>query len=197
MSLELLLSVAFGGSLLTYVLGKISSRLRDGFAVTVSLALVVMVGLLYGREFETPLQLGFLGVRLALRMNMLSWFFAATIVGIGLLSIVFSLRYMSGRGRLDYYYSTVLFINACMLGTVVAGDLLSFFFLWEMMSWSTFLLISFKGGKAVFAGLKYIIMSIIGSLAMLFAIISLYAAFSTLNITELASLIQAAPAGYV
>ncbi|MBN1433394.1 hypothetical protein JW921_01450 [Candidatus Fermentibacterales bacterium] len=196
MMVELLLIVAFGGSLLTYVLGKLSSRLRNGFALLNALALVIMIGMLYGQEFERSLPFGFLGIQFSIRMNMLSWFFAATILGIGLLAVLYSFRYMKGKERLDYYYFTLLFINASMLGTVVAGDLLSFFIFWEMMSWSTYLLISLRGGgKAIFAGIKYIIMSLVGSLAMLVAIVSLYTAFGTVDIGELAVHMQSASLG--
>jgi len=52
-----------------------------------------------------------------------------------------------------------------MLGIVFAGDLISFYVFWEIMSWGTFLLISYNRGPALAAGLKYIIMSIAGSLS--------------------------------
>jgi len=198
MSLELLIIIAFGGAFLTYFLGKISSKLRNGFAVLNALALVVMTALFYGQNIEKPIHISFLNIPLILRMNMVSWFFAITIVGIGLLSIIYSLKYIEHEKKLDYYYFTTLFINASMLGTVLCGDLVSFFIFWEMMSWSTYLLISYRGGeKALFAGMKYIIMSIIGSMAMLLGIISLYVNFGTLEITALAAQIQGASLSYI
>jgi len=197
MNLEILLAIAFGGALFTYILGKIYSRLRNGFAVLNALALVVMTSCLYGQTMEKSLNFGFLDLPFVLRINMMSWFFAITIVGIGLLSVLFSIKFMKNEKRLDYYYFNMLFINASMLGTVISGDLVSFFIFWEIMSWSTYLLISYKGGKAIFAGLKYIIMSIIGSLAMLLVIISLYTNFGTLVISELALQIQTASLNYV
>ena len=196
MSLELLLIIAFGGAFLTYFVGKISPKLRNCLAVVISLVLVVFVVCLYGKSSEKTFFSGFFGIPLILQLNMLSWFFAITIVGIGLLSIIYSLEYVRKEERLDYYYSTMLFINASMLGTVISGDLISFFIFWEMMSWSTYLLISYKGGRAIAAGFKYIIMSIIGSLAMLPAIISLYIRFDTLEITALSSQMQTAPIDY-
>jgi formate hydrogenlyase subunit 3/multisubunit Na+/H+ antiporter MnhD subunit len=197
MNLEILLAIAFGGALFTYILGKIYSGLRNGFAVLNALVLVVMTSCLYGQTIEKSLNFGFLDLQFVLRLNMMSWFFAITIVGIGLLSVLFSIRFMKNEKRLDYYYFNMLFINASMLGTVISGDLVSFFIFWEIMSWSTYLLISYKGGKAIFAGLKYIIMSIIGSLAMLLVIISLYTNFGTLVISELALQIQTASLNYV
>jgi len=47
MSLEFLLIVAFGGAFLTYFFGKIFSKLRDTFAVIISLALVVIISFWY------------------------------------------------------------------------------------------------------------------------------------------------------
>jgi formate hydrogenlyase subunit 3/multisubunit Na+/H+ antiporter MnhD subunit len=197
MILEILLAIAFGGALFTYILGKINSRLRNGFAVLNALALVVITSCMYGQTIEKSLNFGFLDLPFVLRINMMSWFFAITIVGIGLLSVLFSIEFIKNEKRLDYYYFNMLFINASMLGTVISGDLLSFFIFWEIMSWSTYLLISYKGDKAIFAGLKYIIMSIIGSLAMLLVIISLYANFGTLVISDLALQIQTASLSYV
>ena len=197
MSLGLLLVVAFGGSLLTYLLGKISSRIRDAFAVLVSLALVAMVASLYGRTLEGPSYTGFLGVPLVLRLGALQWLFAMAVTAVGSLSAIFSLSYMKGRERTSFYYSMLLLVNAAMLGLVLSGDLLSFFIFWEIMSWSTFLLISYNGGPALAAGMKYFVMSIVGSLAMLAGVLSLYGSSGTLEFTGVASAISSASSGYV
>ncbi|MCK4351937.1 hypothetical protein KAW65_00850 [candidate division WOR-3 bacterium] len=197
MILITILLIAFGGAFVTYLAGKISGKLRNILAVLVSLALVVLISLIYRREISREYYtLPFLNLKLILMSNPLSWFFAIIIAGIGLLSILYSLEYMKDKERLDYYYFTLLFINASMLGTVISGDLLSFFIFWEIMSWSTYLLISYKGGKAIAAGLKYIIMSIIGSLAMLLVIISLYSRYGTMEISAIASYMQTASIGY-
>jgi len=197
MSLQLLLIVAFGGALLTYVLGKISHRVRDFLAVIISLALVAFVACLYGESMEKAFYPGFLGLGLVLRLNMLSWFFAIAISSLGTLSIVFSFSYMKGRERTDFYYLMLLLVNAAMLGIVFSGDLVSFFIFWEIMSWCTFLLISYNRGPALAAGMKYIIMSIIGSATMLVGMLSLYTKYETLNISEISALIASASSGYI
>jgi len=196
MTLELYLTVALGGAFFVYFLGKLSSRLRDIFAVLVSLAVLVMTIYLYGRPLEKTFYFGFLNFPLVLRLTTLSWFFAITIAGIGFLSIIYSLNYMKNNDRLDSYYFLMLFINASMLGTVLCGDFLSFYIFWEMMSWSTYLLISYKGNRAIFAGFKYIIVSIIGSLSMLLAIVSLYIHYGTVDINGVAAAMQTASVGY-
>ena len=197
MSLAFLLIIAFGGAFLTYFLGWISPRARNSFAVLVSLALVILTALLYGEFFSKTQYFRFLVIPLILRLDSLSWFFAIAISTLGLLSAIFSLSYMKNRESTDFYYLMLLLVNAAMLGIVFSGDLVSFFIFWEIMSWSTFLLISYNRGPALPAGLKYIIMSIIGSVAMLVGIISLYATYDTLNISEVASLIASASSGYI
>ncbi|RKY73498.1 MAG: hypothetical protein DRQ24_02195, partial [Candidatus Latescibacterota bacterium] len=179
------------------LLGKISSGLRDFFAVFISLTLVAIIAFLYGKPLHKAFYSGFLGLPLVLRLNMLSWFFAITIAVVGALSIIFSLSYIKGRERTDFYYLMMLLVNASMLGIVLSGDLVSFYIFWEIMSWSAFLLISYNRGPALAAGMKYIIMSIIGSTAMLVGMLSLYASYGTLSISEIAPQIASASPGYI
>ncbi len=195
--LKLLLVVAFGSAFLIYLIGKISSALRDLLAVVTSLVVLVVVSYLYGKSGKVIYCENFLGVPLILRLNMLSWFFAITIAFVGLLSIIFSLSYIRERENTDFYYLMMLLVNAGMLGIVLSGDLVSFYIFWEIMSWSAFLLISYNKGPALAAGIKYIIMSIIGSVCMLVVILSLYANYGTLIIAELVPFIRSSSHGYV
>ena len=197
MSLEILLIIAFGGAPLTYLFGKTSEKIRDFLAVVISLSLVAFVACLYGKSMEKTFYLGFFGLGLVLRLNVLSWFFAITISVVGTLSIIFSLSYIKGREKTDFYFLMMLLVNAAMLGIVLAGDLVSFYIFWEIMSWSAFLLISYNKGQALAAGMKYIIMSIIGSVCFLVGMLSLYVSFDTLNISQIASVIGSASSGYI
>jgi len=186
LSLQALLIVSFGGAFVTYLLAKASSSLRDLCAGVVSGAVLVGVAGLYGRAWTESLMPSFAGMPLALRVDPLSWFFAVTIALVGLLSIVFSFRYIKGRDGADLYYLLMMLVNAGMLGIVLSADLLSFYIFWEIMSWSTFLLISYNRGPAVAAGMKYIVMSMAGSMCFLVALLSLYAAGGTLVLGSLA-----------
>jgi formate hydrogenlyase subunit 3/multisubunit Na+/H+ antiporter MnhD subunit len=197
MSLEILLIIAFGGALLTYIAGKIYYKSRNFLVVAISLALVVFVACLYGKLEEKTFYFGFFDLGLVLRLNILSWLFAITIVVVGALSIIFSLSYIEGREKTDFYFFEMALVNAAMLGIVLAGDLLSFYIFWEIMSWSAFLLISYNKGPALAAGMKYIIMSIIGSVCFLVGMLSLYVSFDTLDISQIASTITSASSGYI
>jgi len=195
--LEILPLMAFGGAIITYLLGKISHRLRDGFAVSVSWLLVVLVAFFYGTQVCTTYYSGFFGLPFILRMNSLSWLFAIMIAMLGALSITFSLSYMKGREKTNFYYLMMLLVNASMLGVVLSGDLVSFYIFWEIMSWTTFLLISYNRGPAIAAGMKYIVMSIIGSISMLIGIFSLYASYGTFDMSGVGAGIASASSGYI
>ncbi|MEA1887649.1 MAG: proton-conducting transporter membrane subunit [Bacteroidota bacterium] len=197
MTLEIFLATAFGGAFITYFLGKLSKKVRDVFAVLISLVLAAMVAMLYNASYSVTYYIGFLDIPLILRINSFSWLFAIVIVVIGSFSVIFSLSYIRKKGNTDFYYAMMLLVIASMIGIVLSGDLVSFYVFWEIMSWSTFLLISYNRGPAIAAGMKYIIMSVTGSVIMLVGIISLYSHYGTMVFTELSGILSGASTGYV
>jgi len=197
MTLQLILLIGFGGAIVTYFAGKISSKLREIFAVIISLLLVGMVIYTYGRYSQEILKIGFLDFEIVFTLNRLSCLFAFAITVIGALSIIFSLSYIKGKERSDFYYLMMLLVNASMIGIVFSGDLISFYIFWEIMSWSAFLLISYTRGNALPAGMKYIIMSIIGSAAYLLGISLIYTNYGTLTISEIVPFIASASPNYI
>lgn len=196
MSLSILLAFAFGGALLTYFIGKISSMVRDILAVLFSLTLAGIIAFCFNNPSRETFYTGFLDFPLILRTDTFSWFFAVTIAIIGSLSIIFSVSYIRKKENTDFFYAMMMLVIASMTGIILSGDLISFFIFWEIMSWSTFLLISYNRGPAIAAGIKYIIMSLTGSMIMLVGILSLYSHYGTLVYTELSGLLQNASTGY-
>jgi len=194
---EVILLVAFAGTGVVYAAGQFSATLRNVLAVVLSVLLVALVGLACGQAVEKTYYSGFLGLDLVLRLDALSWFFGLCVSVVGAASVVFSLTYIGDRENANFYYFCMLLVVAAMLGIVVSGDLLSFFIFWEIMSWGAYLLISYNRGRALYAGLKYIIMSLIGSCAMLLGVLALYNAYDTLTISELAGQIGSADGGFL
>lgn len=196
--LSIILIIAFGGAIASYLVGKLSSRLRDFLGAGVWLSLIGFTSYIY---FAKPLSEvfypGFLGFDLTLRIDSLSWLFAIIISAIGTLCIVFSFNYIKDKERTNFYYLVTLLVNASMLGIVMSGDLLSLYVFWEIMSWGAFLLISYSRGAALAAGLRYIVMSVIGSGAMLIGITSLLGSYGTLVLEKLAPELVSASSGYL
>ena len=69
-------------------------------------------------------------------------------------------------------HMSALFYIGSALGAVFAGDLISFYFYWEVMAVaSTFLILARKTRKAMGAGMRYILVHIFGGLCLLAGIV--------------------------
>ena len=76
--------------------------------------------------------------------------------------------------RLKGYLISMLLLETTMLGTLVAIDLLLFYVFWELMLVPMFLIIGIWGGeRRVYASIKFLLFTMVGSLPMLAAIIYL------------------------
>ncbi len=195
MTLEYILITAFAGAFLVYLSGRISEKLRNSFALMVSLALLFLVSFLYNRIGISNEYFSFLDYALILKIDWLSWLFGTAVVSINLFAIIYSLSDMKGKKRLDLFYLLMFLVNAGMLGVVFSGDFISFYVYWEIMSWSTFLLISFRE-EGFRAGLKYIVLSIIGSGSMLVGVLILYSRLGTFNISVIMKQISMLSTGF-
>jgi NADH-quinone oxidoreductase subunit M len=70
----------------------------------------------------------------------LSWYFVMMIAGLTLLTVVFSVGALRKGSGYPMYYAWLFAKTFGMFGVVLAQDLLTFFILWEMMSWATYFL---------------------------------------------------------
>jgi multicomponent Na+:H+ antiporter subunit D len=93
---------------------------------------------------------------------------------------------------LDKYYTLILLLTAGMLGMVFTGDMFNFFVFLEITSIASCALIAFWTHKpeSLEAGFKYIVISAIGALFVLFSVALLYGQYDALNIAKLSTLID-------
>jgi multicomponent K+:H+ antiporter subunit A len=89
-----------------------------------------------------------LGLDLAFRLDGLSVLFAALILGIGLLVILYAHYYLSEEDRNGRFFAYLLAFMGAMLGVVTADNLLLLAVFWELTSLTSFLLIGFWRGAA-------------------------------------------------
>jgi NADH-quinone oxidoreductase subunit L len=113
---------------------------------------------------------------------------------ISLLVQVFSVSYMHGDGRYHHYFAYLGLFTFSMLGIVLADNLLLLFVFWELVGFSSYLLIGFWYQKdaAVKAGKKAFLFNRIGDIGFLLGILFFYAHFHTIDLKVLTSLVQSA-----
>jgi len=112
-----------------------------------------------------------------------------SLTALGLLSAVslYSVKYMENDKGTDLYYPMLLLMVAGILGITMATDLLVLFVFFELMAIPSYALVAFRKDKreAVEAGLKYIMMSAVGSVIALFGISLIYMEAGTLSYSGL------------
>jgi len=123
------------------------------------------------------------------RVDMLSFIMAAVFIGLGLAATVYSVGYMEKDTGLPLYYTLLLAMITGLVGVAFAGDLVTLYVFWELMSVSSFVLVAFRKEtwEPIEAGLKYLIMSAAASATLLLGLALLYGLTGTLNFEALAS----------
>jgi NADH-quinone oxidoreductase subunit L len=100
---------------------------------------------------------------------------------------LYSIAYMKDDEGYRRYFAYLSFFCFSMLALVVADNLVLFYISWELVGFSSYLLIGFwfTRDKAVQANKKAFIMNRIGDIGLLTAIIILFTQFHTFDITHL------------
>ncbi|MDF2431067.1 MAG: NADH-quinone oxidoreductase subunit [Mucilaginibacter sp.] len=100
---------------------------------------------------------------------------------------IYSTAYMKNDENISRYFAYLSFFCFSMLALVAADNLIMFYIFWELVGFSSYLLIGFwfTRDKAVQANKKAFIMNRIGDIGLLIAIIIISATFHTFDIDKL------------
>jgi len=178
----IIIAILFSGALLAFLVNKIAPKISGIIAFStialVSFLFFTQVNINETYEFtlsDIPMQFG---------LTSYTFIFAIIVLGLGTLAALYSIAYMKGHERLGFFYSNFILSIAGMIGIVFSQDFISFFIFWEIMTWSSYLLVIYNGYNSRRIGMKYMIFSAIGAYAMLTAIVSIKAYYGTYNIAE-------------
>ena len=84
-----------------------------------------------------------LGLNANFFLDGLGFFFAALILGIGLLIIAYARFYLAKEDPMGTFYSYLLLFQGAMVGIVLSDNVLLLLVFWELTSLSSFLLIGY------------------------------------------------------
>jgi NADH-quinone oxidoreductase subunit L len=100
---------------------------------------------------------------------------------------IYSIEYMKGKRNYSRYFPYLGIFTFSMLGIVISDNLLVTFMFWEMVGFSSYLLIGFWFDKetAVRASKKAFLFNRIGDVGFLIAIFFFYTQFGTFEITTI------------
>ncbi len=111
-----------------------------GLALLASLAVPVLGGAAASASWAWVPSLG---LDLSLMVDPLGWMFAALILGIGLLVVIFAHFYLARDEDTGRFFASLMLFQGAMLGIVIAGNVLLLLVFWELTSLASFLLIGF------------------------------------------------------
>ncbi len=199
-TVALVVAVPLLGAFLTPLVGRINDKLRNIFVIIVLALNAFLVFLLASDVLATGIKTYVFGakdlsypiVRILFEVDAMSIFMAIISSILVLVAVIYSWSFMKENTGLDKYYTLILLLTAGMLGMVLTGDMFNFFVFLEISSIASCALIAFwtNKGESVEAGFKYIVISAMGALFVLFAVALLYGQYNALNIAILSNVIQ-------
>jgi NADH:ubiquinone oxidoreductase subunit 5 (chain L)/Multisubunit Na+/H+ antiporter, MnhA subunit len=140
-----------------------------------------------------------LDISLGLRLDGLSALFLIIVLGIGALVMAYSARYMSERNVHPHtgYFAWMLLFAFAMTGLVLADDLILLFVFWELTTLCSFFLINRSGDKASAPAVRTLLVTAMGGLSLLFAVVLIVVRTETTVISQaLASSVWTEDAGF-
>jgi len=195
----LLVAIPLLGAFLTPLISKVNDKVRNLFVIcTIGITGIILL-LVAQQVFDSgPITYVFGSnlnmvqkdtvIRILFEIDALSIFMAFISIILAFAASIYSWGFLGKETGQDKYYTLLLLMTTGMLGMVLTGDLFNFFVFIEITSIASAALIAFWTNKvkAVEAGFKYIFVSTIGALFILFALALLYGQYDALNIAKLA-----------
>lgn len=177
-----------------------SPRLQRGISIAVLAAVVVVAGVLVWQTDANGPQVLWLGawqepLGISLVADRLSALMLLVSAIVTLLVLVFAI----GQGQADsddetesetpltIFHPTYLVLAAGVSNAFLAGDLFNLFVGFEILLFSSYVLITLGGAAArIHAGTTYVVVSLLSSALFLVGIAAVYAATGTVNLAQLA-----------
>jgi NADH-quinone oxidoreductase subunit L len=172
----------------------LDGRLRGWLAVAstgASLGLATFGAMSPGPASTESVAIWFPSMHVSVQVEVdgLSVLVATFVAFVSFLIVVYSLGYMKDEPGQTRYYSLVLLFVGSMLGLVMSGNLVQFYFFWELVGVCSALLIAFWTDRpaARRAGLKAFVVTRLGDAALLVAVILTFVTFGTTTFSNMLS----------
>lgn len=181
--IELAVLILVGGSIASLLLSRwrrLCGWVSFAFMSLAAASLGLAVALAFTGESSesTLLAVPQLGARLELRVDPLSAVFLAIVAVVSWASTLYSVRYMDHykKDGIAKFFPILLLCVASMVGVLVVTDFFFFLIFWELMTLTSYFLVTFESASAASqrAGLKYFIITHGATLCMVAAALLLW-----------------------
>jgi multicomponent Na+:H+ antiporter subunit D len=153
-----------------------------------------MIYVFGGSEAGLTLPSGYtVPIRIIFHIDGMGIFMGLITAVVSFLGAIYSLSFMQEHSGLEKYYALLLLLATGMFGMEFTGDIFNFFVFLEIASIASVALIAFRSnlsGEPAEAGFKYMVVSSISALMVLFAVGLFYGQYDVLNMATIASVMQ-------
>ncbi|MDD3538876.1 MAG: proton-conducting transporter membrane subunit [Atribacterota bacterium] len=205
----LIIALPLLAAFLVPVIGRFNRSKGLGWFVSIILGLSLLMTLLMANHIlsDGPLIYVFGGsepgltlpsgytvpIRIIFQIDGMGIFMGIITAVVSFLGAVYSISFMQQHSGLEKYYTLLLLLTTAMYGMEFTGDIFNFFVFLEIASIASVALIAFRSnlsGEPAEAGFKYMVVSSIAALMVLFAVGLFYGQYDVLNMAAIASVMQ-------
>ena len=155
-----------------------------GALVKLALVALMLWGVVHERVYETRLPL-LPGTDLVLRADALAMLFVTLSALLWFATTVYAIGYLEGSPHRSRFFAFFSLCVTATVGVALAGNLLTFFVFYEMLTVSTYPLVVHRGTPAALrAGNVYLRYTITGGALLLLGVIWLYSVAGPVEFTE-------------
>ena len=174
----LIILIPIIGGIIQLTFGLRSVHKRDLIVIFMTFLTILLVMFAYpkalngGLHYEIP---GILGLGLTFHADMLGFTMLMITSLIWFFVMVYAHEYMKKERHCNRFFVFMALTYGAVLGTILAGDLLTLFLFLEIMTFTSYILVIHGQQEESFtAGYNYILMGILGGFAILTAILLVY-----------------------
>lgn len=179
--------------------GAIAAVFSVGAAALILATALHIIFRLDNFDYNTPwIEIGPLSLDFGFLVNDLSKLMLFVVAFVGLLIHVFSLGYMKDDENKARFFGGLSIFMFSMLGLVISSSLVTLFIFWELVGFSSYMLIGFYLEKpsAAAAAKKAFIVNRVGDFGFLIGIIMIFWQFGTVDLVELKEIFDHQPEGF-
>lgn len=164
---SLIALVPYAGGFALYALGRVSPRGRDWAAIALAAAVVAMVWLEPGLDPASRL-------------------FGLVFAGVSFVVVLYSVGYIRYSAHAGRYWFFLFLMIGSLLGLVTAKEFGNFYVFWELMTWTSYLLVVHEQtDRALRAGFVYFVMCAGAAYVMQFGILLVHAQLGTFDMAAI------------
>jgi multicomponent Na+:H+ antiporter subunit D len=203
----LIVAIPLVAAFIIPLIGRAGDRVRNAFTLTVYALIAFLVAVLAVNVHSVGIRIYTFGataadlavpqhfivpVRIIFEVDAMGMFMGIIVTTVTLAALIYSLHFLKGQTGQARFYSLMMLLYAAMMGLAFTGDMFNLFVFLEIASIAGAALAAYRTNlaDAVEGGFKYIVISAVSALLVLFAIGILYAEYDVLSMAAIAHFIQ-------